>query len=149
MNRPPRHIAIALIAGALPVWAAGCDALSDWGGGGGNEIVGVCKRYDSALETGDWPAAYELLTGRQLGQWDHIWRRAMADNRLIRNRTIAYDAPTVSGNRAVVRATSNTEYNRATETTLYRTRLAVALDITLVKVDGEWKIEAIDPVHVQ
>ena len=148
MNRLPRHIAIALIAGALPVWAAGCDALSEWGGGG-NEIVGVCQRYDAALKGGDWPAAYDLLTGRQLSQWDLIWRRAMADNRLIKSRTTDYDTPAVNGDRAVVRATSNTEYNQATEASMYRTRLAVAMDITLRKVGGEWKIEAIDPVHVQ
>ncbi len=144
------HPPIATAAVALILAAAGCDALAEWDGGGGdNEIVAVCQQFNNALQTGDWPAAHDLLTGRELTRWDLIWRRAMNDNRLVKNRTTEYDTPVVNGERAVVRATGTTEYKHANESTMNRTKLVVVQDITLRKVDGQWRIEAFDQVHVK
>jgi hypothetical protein len=150
--------ASATLVLAAALLAGGCDLLSDagaspGGGGGGStgggDIVAACRTYSDALQRGDWPAAAELLTGRQRQQWEQVWRQALNDSRLVKSRSTVYGEPAVRGDTAVVRATGTTLYNQSTEATLGRTKLTVVQEITLQRIDGKWKIAAIDTISVR
>ncbi len=145
-----RHLHAIAALGIASVLVAGCDSMDDLSGGGGgeNEIVGVCRKYASALEAGDWPAARDLLTDAGLVKWNHTQKQAMHDNRLVESRKVTYEKPVVNGDIAVVRTTSTTHYKQATETTMGRIKLTVVQKITLHKVDDAWKINAINPLEV-
>ncbi len=143
-----KHFRIIAIVGIASVLAAGCDSANDWGSGGESEIVGACRKYASALETGDWPAARDLLTDAGLVKWNHTQKLAMHDNRLVKSRKITYEKPVVTSDIAVVQATSTTHYKQATETTMGRIKLTVVQEITLHKVGDAWKIDTINPLEV-
>jgi hypothetical protein len=134
---------VQLAVAAAAVLLGGCEYFADGGGGAGNEVVDVCRRYEKALQDADWQTARGLLTGPQLQQWDRIWRAAQLDSRLIKTRSTKYQDPTIDGETAVVRAIGTNVYKRPTEASMGQTKLVLEQEVTLKKVDGAWKIHSI------